>query len=72
MIVGGRAPWPQQEGGLAEIGPVGDRLHLRIVEAIRLGDDSQRIAFEWYRGEHVELMERQFAHACVLNRARTA
>src|SRR6516225_3294531 len=61
-IVGGRILWPQEEGGLAEIGPVCDRLHPMLIEVIGSGDHGQRIALEWGGREHVNLTEWQCAH----------
>ena len=44
----------QHEGRLGEVELGGDRLHLRGLEALRIGDDGQRVAAESAVGEDVD------------------
>src|ERR1700739_4098559 len=63
---------PQEEGGLAQIGPGRDHLHLALIEFVSIGNHRQRIALERRRREYVDLIEWQRAHGFVLARARMA
>ena len=54
--------WPQEERRLAQVGPIGERCHLRIGQGIGADNDSQRIASQWLRGKHVDLAKYKFGH----------
>jgi len=65
-IVSKRIRWRQDECGLAEVRPIGERCHLRVGEYIGVDDDRQRIASQGLRGEHVDLSKYEFSHLAAL------
>jgi hypothetical protein len=61
-VIGKRARWPQGERRLAQVGPIGERRHLRIGQGIGADNDGQRIASQRLRGKHVDLAKYEFGH----------
>ena len=61
-IVRGRVGGRLHEGGLGQVGPAGDPLHLVGVEIVGLEHDSDRIAEKRRVGEHVDLHEAACTH----------
>ena len=56
-IIGARQGRRQQEGGLRQVQPARDRLHLFGIEALGIGDHRQRIAGEIVAAEDVDELE---------------
>jgi hypothetical protein len=55
-------PGLEKKDRLAKVGPIGEGCHLRIGQRICSDNDSQRIAAQWARCEHVDLLKREAGH----------
>jgi hypothetical protein len=49
--------WSQEECRFAQIGPIGERCHLRVGQGVGADNDGQRIASQWLSGKHVDLVK---------------
>lgn len=52
--------WPLDEHGLRQIHFPRNRLHLWTRQIVAVSDDGERVPFEWFRGENVELVQASF------------